>query len=59
MESKLGRDARKLMVALPLEAIFFGLAVMLEMLFMQQALLQKMAFQRSRRLVSAGLRSLS
>jgi hypothetical protein len=47
------------MVALPLTAIFFGLAGMLEMLFMQQALLQNMALQRSRRLVSAGLRSLS
>ena len=38
------------MVALPLEAIVFGLAGLLEMLFMQQALLQNRAFQRSRRL---------
>ena len=38
------------MVALPLEAIVFGLAGLLEMLFMQQALLQNMALQRSRRL---------
>jgi hypothetical protein len=47
------------MVALPLTAIVFGLAGLLEMLFMQQALLQNMAFQRSRLLVSVMLRSLS
>jgi hypothetical protein len=39
VESKLGRDARKLMVALPLEAIVFGLAGMLGMLFMHHTLL--------------------
>jgi hypothetical protein len=47
------------MVALPLTAIFFGLAGMLQMLFMQQALSQNMALQRSHRLASAALRSLS
>jgi hypothetical protein len=46
------------MVALPLEAIVFGLAGMLGMLFMHQTQLQNMAFQRSRLLVSVGLRSL-
>ena len=38
------------MVALTLTAIVFVLSVLLEMLFMQQALSQNMALQRSRRL---------